>query len=763
LRTVRDPAGAATEAARFRVYAYTTNLAAPASQPTIELEVVGMDLTNPATPAPDLRSDVLLQNLRGGVVVGGNSVYQPFRPARVAGDPLLVAGEMYYSADYVAPPGGTPFTRIVLFNTPFVAPTDAAGHGLANPGGLLYGMAYVPSPNTTRRDFSNDLFATGGGPKNTARWTLQIPGTAFRDRLFRKVDGSSYDPAADVVLPVRTRIWTGAAAATAGTMWPPAQRNAPDNLSTTYTWWCDSLEDVPITERFQFQGDPRHCPYRDLMHEQLGTDPLPVFNPDFPNGYNGFFAGTAANQTNAYPGLATARLFNRWRGYTNFDTPRLLEVLRKGLVRSNCVYTTLTGFSYYYLGLGNDIGYDAANGYPNSIPTDQTPFGRPGTSGFVNNITGARSFVRQGTTGGNYWWGMPWLGELYPDAMASQWFALDANNSPRGNLAAGNSSTTFRHDNLETVHNNSLNHRANVNAQLSSSVQRLKEEGCTSFFNTGTASSTFHHVYSSGTGNVTPTGLEIANNYNFNMPTTPPISRPFGIARNDSGTVGDEFGLGPFANERFSSLMLRTYYTHPTGATGSGCVQITDRANTASAFVVVNGIDRTVESGSNFIAKYAVLSLVHSFFEAGNTAVAHRIQQPPRVEIVQPTDITELVDPNEIDITVATTWKRWDGLPYTATNSVTESEAELDYVLTYSNDGGVTWRHDLDNPPATPGERPANPLLLVPDAATGNENYRWAVPEAQFPQGSYYLRVDCFRRGAPIHFSYHQTKLFVQR
>src|SRR6185369_11899898 len=81
LRTVRDPAGAATEAARFRVYAYTTNLAAPASQPTIELEVVGMDLTNPATPAPDLRSDVLLQNLRGGVVVGGNSVYQPFRPA----------------------------------------------------------------------------------------------------------------------------------------------------------------------------------------------------------------------------------------------------------------------------------------------------------------------------------------------------------------------------------------------------------------------------------------------------------------------------------------------------------------------------------------------------------------------------------------------------------------------------------------------------------------------------------------------------------
>ena len=44
------------------------------------------------------------------------------------------------------------------------------------------------------------------------------------------------------------------------------------------------------------------------------------------------------------------------------------------MVESQCIYTTLTGFSYYYLGVGAEIGYDAANGYPNSIPVNQQPY-----------------------------------------------------------------------------------------------------------------------------------------------------------------------------------------------------------------------------------------------------------------------------------------------------------------------------------------------------------------------------------------------------
>jgi len=81
----------------------------------------------------------------------------------------------------------------------------------------------------------------------------------------------------------------------------------------------------------------------------------------------------------------------------------------------------------------------------------------------------------------------------------------------------------------------------------------------------------------------------------------------------------------------------------------------------------------------------------------------------------------------------------------------------------YSNDGGINWRYCQGNSTAVPGVRPSVPALLLPDAGPGQETYSWAVPSTQFPQGSYLLRVDCFRRGAPIHYSYHKTKLFIQR
>src|SRR5262249_5556786 len=292
---------------------------------------------------------------------------------------------------------------------------------------------------------------------------------------------------------------------------------------------------------------------------------------------------------------------------------------------------------------------------------------------------------------------------------------------------------------------------------------RTNNEGCTTLFDIGTATSTFHHQYADGSnGTLTTTGTEIATNYNFNMPTTAPISRPWNIATNGAGGTGQEWSLAPYST-RYTAQLLKTYYTHPTGNVGSGLLQLTDPANTASAYIVVNGIDRTVESGSNFIAKFSMLALVHSFFEAGTTTLARRIEQPPRVEIVSPTDITELVDPTDIQATVDVSWTRWDGVPYTSTGTFAESEALLDYVLMYSNDGGATWRYCRDNSPATPGVRPTNATLLVADAGPGQEVFSWNVPASLFPQGSYVLRVDCFRRGAPIHYSYHKTKLYVQR
>ena len=54
--------------------------------------------------------------------------------------------------------------------------------------------------------------------------------------------------------------------------------------------------------------------------------------------------------------------------------PRIYQVLRSSVVRANAIYTTMTGFSYYYVGIGGEIGYDASNGFASSVPVSSRPF-----------------------------------------------------------------------------------------------------------------------------------------------------------------------------------------------------------------------------------------------------------------------------------------------------------------------------------------------------------------------------------------------------
>ncbi|MGE3175145.1 MAG: hypothetical protein AB7O97_21130 [Planctomycetota bacterium] len=764
LRTLRDTGGV-TEDAVFRVYAYNTDEVdfvagggSPIMPVPIAVDVMDIDLTDPSTlGVPDLLPDVRLEHLPGGVDADGDSSdddYLPFGSTKVRGDASLVGREMCYEAEYFTPAGERSYTRILLYHTPCVAP-EVSSRGLRyTERSLLYGMAYIPSPVENARDFSVDLSdATANIPKNTARWRFRVPASVVA-------------PTTDRLLTVRTRIWAGADPETAGTMWPPVDRNAPENLSTTYTWWCNSNDDVPITECAQFQGDPRHMPYRDLVRDHKTGDPgypTTSYRPTMPDGYNWYFddlTRTGENSQADYKALDTGRLAERWRGRMNCDVPRLFELLRKGLVDSNCVYTTLTGWSYYYMGIGNDIGYDSANGYPNSIPVELTPHGGGG-DGYFNNITGARTFVRAGGGGSDYWWSMPWLGELAPDSVyASLWASDDGSGHPWGNLVAGNGSGRFYQDSINSVHSGTDHQGYGVT--MNNAHQNTSQEGCTSFFNIGTSTSTFHHTSTSGNGTLTAVGNELANNYNFRIPSSAPVSRPFHVASSGTGGTGTEWSLAPYSAERFSGSLFKTYFSHGSGYTGSGLVKLVDPGNADAAYVVVNGFDRTVESGSTFIAKFAVLSLIHSYFEAGSTSNTLRIEQPPRVEIRDPSDISEIDDPSGIDIVLRVSWTRWDGLDYTQTGLYSENEGDLEYVITYSRDGGTTWQYIQDGDPARLGERPDDPTHLVADTTLGDETIPWDVSSG-FPQGSYYLRVECYRRGASIHYSYHQTKLFIQR
>ncbi|MFY9345453.1 MAG: hypothetical protein WAT39_23385, partial [Planctomycetota bacterium] len=776
LRTRRADAGF-TDPLRFRMYAYGHRTSAAAyagpavmTDPMV-VEVVGMNLTDGAFPTK-LAAACTLQNLKGGVSVGGTSNYAAAWANAKHSTDSPVANEMYYIAQYVAPAGGQPAcTRVYLFNTPTACTPDASGRGLPNSErARLYQLEYVPCPvaNTTTAPIvpsftARDLTSTSTTlPKNTARWTLSLAPSVLTSNCFVTDAGSSYNPTGDVVVKVRTRVATGYSSGgttwqQSGTVFPVA--SDPDNLSVTYAWWADSKEDVPITERSQFNGDPRHVPYKDCF----------IAGDDFPESFNWYHDNLNNNTEAAYADyttivatLATSKLRNLWSsGQMACDVPRYMQLLREGLVKSRCVFTTLTGWSFYYLGIGADIGYDSANGYPTSIPSNLAPYGTTG-NGTIDNLIAAngqtfRRFVRQGGTG--YWWGMPWLGELAPDSVAASMWESTAGGTIRGNLTPGTASSQYYLAACSATHNGS--NRTAYGTTIADHRQRCSGYGCTTFFNIGSSASTFQHSSSTANGTLTTVGNELANNYNLTVPSSAPVSRPFSLTANVGTAVGEHWGYAPYLT-RFTASTLKTYYSHSAGA-GSSLIKLVDPTNTNAGYMVMNGISNAVDNGTTFIAKYSLLTLIHSFFEAGSTTNTLRVDLPPRLEITSPTAITELDNPAAITIQFATAWTRWDNLPYTGTGTFSGAESQLQYVIQYSRDAGQTWLYVQDDSPATPGVRPTSSFYLVNDATTGAEEFDWSVPADDFPEGTYQLRIDCYRSGASVHYSYHQTRLFIQR
>ncbi|MBK8974978.1 MAG: hypothetical protein IPM29_03560 [Planctomycetes bacterium] len=766
LRTASPPSSTEQTSVRIRVYAYKTDPDDPTIpdivpfERSIVLHVLDVNLTD---GFGRLAPGVKLESVPGGINIWGNKDYYPPAPAPSYYD-VYPTNAMCYAAFFWDPgPGMRKSTRIYLLNTPTTCRVVNDKGLYSNRRSRLYGLEYNPSPMSATAPFGRNLATPGDGPKNTARWILTIPGSVWDEQRF--CDTSTpphfYDPrdvGEDVMLTVHTQFWnlSNYNAALLSGLSPSGTIGLwfePGNLSRTYSWWAPTRDVVPWTERCQFIGDPRHNPYRDLLHG----------DPDFGDGYNWFHESLNRLGEDAradFPGLTNC--WDRWNVGPNFDVPRFMELFRNAIVRSGAIYTTLSGYSYYYVGCGNEIGYDSSNGYPNSIPVNRKPWGGADTqTGYVNNITGERCLVRDGDV--DYWWGMPWLGELCPDdAYLTSWIASDLSGRLRGNLPAGTARDQFFRQSMRTVHDGQPRFRG-FGSEMLSAHHRTAEKGCVSFFNNGTSSNHFNHHFSNGNGSLVGPGIELATNYGFPIPSTAYINRPFSL--NTSGNVPPEFALDPYASRRFSAALLRQFYNHPSGYTGSGLVQLVDPTGTDAAWLVVNGLGQTTETGSDFLGKYCLLSMYQSFFELGDGSLRYRIEQPPRVEIVSPTEITELRNPTSIDIQIQLEWLRWDRLPYTTSTpaNFAEDEEKIDYVVLYSPDNGVSWRNLRDDSIAFVGEKPADPQLLFRDSGVGAEVVRWSVPAARFPEGGYLLRVEAYREDMALHYSVHQVRVFIQR
>jgi hypothetical protein len=748
----------------LRVYSYHNNVANPGALPAWMDQPITITLKNLVwTPVP---GDVA--SITGGVDFTGDGNPDVYSSASASTTPQPVAAPtaMWWSSTT----NGVD-TVIRLYNSPLKSPCvttdDPCDGGGLDAGARLYALEYIPSPvedlpvSTSPGPFITNLATQGDGTKNTARWVIRIPPLALP---------------ADRMLTFETRIGTDAT-----TEYP--------NVSRTYVWrgtnvWLfgDATNDpnLPLTERFQLLGDPRHCPYADLKlpHEASGRvrrDPLGM-------GYNRYFDDFHApgnNAAAAWPGWSydgpplsgnwfgiknngadTTSNNDGWNsrsGYLELDVPRIYQVLRTAVGRTNAVYTTMTGFSYYYVGIGNEIGYDSANGFANSIPVSSRPFN--GNNGTLNEqsitdaLNGGVKYIRENNVGGDYWWAMTWLGELYPDSAWNTWSATG--NLPTG-TGAGNFSRVLR---------GSINTRLSPGTQFVNAVRRPQEEGSTTFFWNGSANATFHHRYQDNTtGNLAADGTDVANTYKLPMPASISNNRPFDIAVNDTGMNPDHFLQNAYGAPT-TLTALAQFYRHSTNIHGSSLLAMRDGND--AAFVVVNGLSPVGQSGVAFIARWSFLSLIQSFLASGRYSTSgvpdpSRVRELPRVVITSPGDDDDLVDPDAITVTWGVTWRRWDGLPYTPAYPADFAEdTTVQYALLYSRDNGRTWLHMQDDSTATPGKRPASAYLQ-----TGT-SYLLNTPAFKFPKGNYLLRVEAYRDKdgdeLPLHYSFHQYRAFIKR
>jgi len=606
-------------------------------------------------------------------------------------------------------------TLITLNNSPLRHPRFAASNRGLSTSQRLYGLEYIPCPvaNSTTPEFqeaNEGLALVGTVPKNTARWVIQIAAGAMANGQY----------------PIETRMGTDY---TTG-----ISTNQPTNLSRTYTWVGTT---PPTTELYQFLGDPRHMPYSDVKAN---------------NGYNWYFLQVPA----AYAGYGKS--VNGWNGnggQLNYDVPRFFQILRQGLLNTEGLWTTMTGYTAYYTGIGGEFGADAANGFSNGLQILEKPW-NPGGGGMasVDEITnnnygaGTQNSARLVGLVDTSWFAMPWLGELHADADFASW-------NTNGNVPTGTSANNY--------------YRANYTDFQSTfsynPVKRTSEKGSASLLNGNpnqdNTQTYFNHSYNGVTGNIQNAGNFMAQIFNFPLPASINATRPFALNVTGSGQLPPEWADVTYSSLRTKTSMMEEYFNASIGSPWvSSALLKVQFSSAAAAYLVENGVSNMSNFGSNEIGKMCTMSMVRGFMTAGLPSTSTvRIPQLPLVSVSSPTRSAQYTAPSTIPVVWTSAWTRWDTNLYTEAYSVGFNESTTLYAnVKYSTDNGKTWYFAQDNTSATAG---------VGDPAAGHvavSPYNWDVSNAgAFPRGNYIVRVEEYRTSRTLHYAYHQRQVYINR
>ncbi len=726
--------GASQPPVEFRVYAYkTTPTAGPAVLDTpITLQIFGGDFSG-SIDVGRQQGGINLQT--GALSNGGVLGHYSFGPAPTSPG-AMQPYEMYYQCGYSTVP--EPHTWLRLYNTPLSCPTDLQA-GL-DPAAWLYGTDYVPSPVTSIGGFyamSNGT--TADTPKNTVRWRVQLAQSALASVFGNKA-----------TITAATRIGTDLAT---GVMWPVAHQ--PSNLTTTWAWWSTDPDDVPITERYQFQGDPRHNPYLDLCGD--GTAFAHGYNWWFDNFAQGGSSGSTSDWRPKWTALDTTRLRDGVNGSVVEDVPRMTQVWREALQTSHAVLVNPAGRLAGHLLLGGEIALPGVSADQALLPV--TLHGALyGTSGTVaiddldvpgtGNVNGGRPVL----CGSGGFWAKPWLGELAPDSAYAAWYA-------DGNLAT---SAGFARAPRSTAALTGLPFGTSFGYAVGA---RLGDWGGATLLQIGTGTSTFVQSVGGFLGLATMADDAVSFSQVVGLATARISGGKLPFTWTGAPTAAPPFASHLDVYPAQTASVLEVFATSSdSGKIAAAAVRIADpgMSTHAAYFVPMAATPRT--SGDHHAVMYRALVFgLRALLVAGEPGRGAEEVPLPIVRIESPEPLAA-VSGASMSLRWSTRFLGFREQPYTAgyPASWAPSAANLVYVVTWRHADEPQWYYAGDDLPAVPGELPDATGLWLPDTGEGDETWQMPLPLNRFPAGEYVVRIDCFRQDASQHGAHHEVHIKVQ-
>ncbi|MBF2054385.1 MAG: prepilin-type N-terminal cleavage/methylation domain-containing protein [Candidatus Sericytochromatia bacterium] len=724
--------------------------------------------------------------------------------------------------------------RVMLYDTPTRHPIGPSNTGLRKDR-RLYGLEYIPAPvaDDGTDSFDDRDLREGNSDryKNTARWRVALDtgasvlGSNFNSQqltLETRIVHNDADPDApaasrreapyrnapdsdELGCPLTIRelcdgVWGDGDVHVPNNPATPVNENERDmrphlyNVSRTYTYMghiftleattppANSLL-VPQVEQAQYLGDALYTPYLDVKVRHR-------YSRHWGGPNNKGVEGFSRNSGPSFSGIDT-------------DLNWYFQFFNHGLLRSNAIYNSVSGYSNYYHALGGELGTDGTNAVfqIRRQPWSQSPDGSSvaNSNNLINEITGdeRRTILSTDDTtpgGGNERWrAQPTQKELFPDQDYQFW--VDNGNLPNHSYVSG----THNRSSAEPTNNRRFFRSPVDNGPYALSGtrrRRMKHTGSGGFMNgnpTGSGNRRVNHSFTGGNavlnGDAGEAGRLLVRAFNLTLPDTVTSNRPFTI---DSGATG---GIGGYGDPEISSLRntlgfvnsgagtvdstanrQNTYYRHSSSSnTASGMVKMTRSGRDEMAgYVLLNGFANTSGTGVMLMARMSQAGTLQTFMDAGDLSIPGdapgRTVQLPRIEITSPTAQRAYDDPASIEVNFTTAWKRWDNEKYSqAYPDNWWDTTPLVYNLKYSVDNGRTWRY-ADDGTEVPREmvdqyNPAKSLFspyTLDASEKAQPTVNWDV--STLPQGNYLLRAEVYRAGFPeMGYGYHDVLVTINR